>query len=398
MRKFLLFMSLALSGLGALSSSAYAQGPTPTVVAVLGIQSVEGDDALAQQLSEALRTSAKERNTWRVLDTSASVQQLSLAHGCNSLDATCLTSISRSLGVTKIVFGTLKRTNRSTDYDFFLKLSIFDLASRQIDYTVNNTVERSVADSGNFNQIAAKSMMELSERPKLGAIIIQVQEPANAEVRVDGNLVLSEDGNAEVTANVPPGRHQLVVAAPGYTTFNRALEVEAGEKTRVTVSLQEQDTAASEDDSESSEVNWLGWGAIGLGAVFLGLSTYSFLRVYAIDNDADIEMYRNLPGLEDDVCTAANNGFTGNPPDPNVDVDRVASLCDEADMLEVLQYVFLAAGVVSVGVGITILVLDDDDDKPKDEFEEEYAALKPRLELLPKFGRNYAMLNATLRF
>lgn len=397
MKNLTTYLGLTLIGFGTLISSAFAQSPAPTVVAVLGIQSVEGDDTLAQQLSDALRASAKEHGGWRVLDTSASVQQLSLAHGCNSLDTACLTSISRSLGVTKIVFGSLKRTNRSTDYDFFLKLSIFDVASRQVEYTVSNTIERSVAESENLSQIAAKYMAELSSKPKLGAIVIKVQEPSNAEVRVDGNLVLSEDGNAEVTASVQPGHHQLVVAAPGYQSFTRDIDVAAGEKTRVTVSLQEQDAAAIPDDSESSEINWLGWGTIGLGAVFLGLSTYSFLRVYAIDNDADMEMYRNLPGLEEDVCTAANSGFTGNPPDPNVDVDRVASLCDEADTLEVLQYVFLAAGIVSVGLGITLLVLDDDDESPTDEFDEEYA-LKPRLELLPQVGRNYAMLNATLRF
>ncbi len=397
MKNHIILTILYLVALENFATIAHAQATTPTTVAVLGIQSIEGDDALAQKLSDALRASAKQHNGWQVLDKSASVQQLSLAHGCTSLDTICLASISRSLGVTKTIYGTLKRTNHSNDYDFLVKLNIFDLQSRQAEYVLSNTLPRSSLESGDLGPIASKYIAELISRPKTGTIIVQVKEPEQAEVRIDNNLVLSEGGKKEVSSTIPVGRHTLVVSAPGYNTFTRTLEVKSEEKTHVSVSLQElEDTETG--NSSSSEINWVGWGAIGLGAIFLGMSTYSFLRVYAIDNDADMEMYRGLSGFNGrDICSAAENGFTGNPSDPTVDVDRVASLCDESELLEVLQYVFLGAGIVSIGVGVAVLLLDDDDDNKTDNPDSEYAS-RPRLEIVPHVGRNYAMFNASLRF
>lgn len=381
------------------SARADAQAKPPATVAVLGIQSIEGDDALAQNLSDALRAQAKQRSNWQVLDKSVSVQQLSLAHGCNSLDNVCLTSISRSLGVAKTIYGTLKRTNRSSDYDFFLKLNIFDLDSRQIEYVLNATVPRSVLESRDLTKIASQYIVELAQRPSTGSIVVRVNEPENAEVRLDGNLVLGGDRSSEVTATVPEGRHELVVSAPGYNSFNRTIEIRRKDTTRVTVALEVQSDESDDSNHSSSEATWLGWGTLGLGAVFLGLTAYSMLRVYAIDNDADMDMYRGLPGLAGrNICGAAKDGFTGTPPNSSVDPGRVASLCDEADLLQVLQYVFLGVGVVSIGVGITLLMLDGDDGDSTEEADDDYYAKAPRLEIMPLVGRNYAVLNASLRF
>jgi hypothetical protein len=66
-------------------------------VVVLGIRSVEGDDDVANDLTEQLRGAARGMEGWSVSSTAVSVAQMSLAHGCEELDAACLTEIAQGL-------------------------------------------------------------------------------------------------------------------------------------------------------------------------------------------------------------------------------------------------------------------------------------------------------------
>ncbi|QQR90537.1 MAG: PEGA domain-containing protein [Myxococcales bacterium] len=389
------FFLLLILGGTVLPSKSQAKGRPQ--IAVLGIQSMEGDDDYAHRLSIALRSKATQVSEWNVLRLNSSIQQLSLAHGCTNTDNGCLTAIARSLGVDTIIYGILRRSNHSGDFDFLLSLQVFSLATRHIEFSINRTISPYETKSGNVDKLAAECIAQLVERPNLGSIAVEVLNTNKAEVRISGNLLLSSNGKDFTAGQTPIGKHKLVVSAPGYETLEKEIEVDSHEQTQVRVTLIKSDSSSGSSDTASSELVWLGWGSIALGGVFLGLSGYSMLRLYTIDHDADLVAYRELPGLgSQDVCQAAANGFVPSGNASEIDVQRVTSLCDEADTLEVLQYVFLGLGIAGVGAGITMLVINAQDDDHKDNsLSDEREAT---FALQPSVGRNRAMLNAFIRF
>ncbi len=68
-----------------------------------------------------------------------------------------------------------------------------------------------------------------------GAVEVRVQ-PASATVTIDGAAWLSSDPGLFVV-QLPPGRHHVEVAAPGYRTFTADIDVVVGETTPLNVSL-----------------------------------------------------------------------------------------------------------------------------------------------------------------
>jgi hypothetical protein len=68
-----------------------------------------------------------------------------------------------------------------------------------------------------------------------GMVEIHVQ-PANASLTIDGAAWLSSDPGLFVV-QLPPGRHHVEVAAPGYRTFTTDIDVAVGATTPLNVSL-----------------------------------------------------------------------------------------------------------------------------------------------------------------
>src|SRR5205814_9751163 len=100
----------------------------------------EGDDEIANDLTEQLRSAARAVAGWNVSKTAVSMAQMSLAHGCDDVDAVCLSEIAKGLSADRIVYGMLRRTSARTDYDYALTLGLFDGGAREIVRTVNDTI------------------------------------------------------------------------------------------------------------------------------------------------------------------------------------------------------------------------------------------------------------------
>ena len=80
-----------------------------STVVLLGLRSVEGDDEFANQLTAALREQAAKLGTWEVSDRNVSLAQMSLAYGCEELDAACLTEIAVGLQANRCSMPIAKR-------------------------------------------------------------------------------------------------------------------------------------------------------------------------------------------------------------------------------------------------------------------------------------------------
>jgi len=122
--------------------------------------------------------------------------------------------------------------------------------------------------------------------------------------------------------------------------------------------------------------NWVGVGLAAGGVAAFAATAGVLIRIGDIEDDPDYADYReeHVP-IGRDACEEAREGTPfGAPPRQ---VDRVASLCDEADTLQVLQFVLFGTGLAASGVGLWLML--DWNDAEEDDPEVE-ARLSPRID------------------
>jgi hypothetical protein len=382
-----------------------------TSAAVLGLRSLEGDDELANDLTEQLRSASRAVEGWSVSSTAVSMAQMSLAHGCDEIDASCLSEIAKGLKADRIIYGTIRRTSARDDYDFALSLYLFDAETSSIARQVEKTMTRNQTDFQSLAAVADKLVARLSSTATGGGVEIQANV-SDAEVTVNGQSVgVTHDGALHLT-DLQPGKYRIEIHKEGYTPNTSTVSVVEGADASITAVLSPlaaPNSGVASTPHEGHHLAWLGWSLIGLSVASLAGTGVSLAIVDGVNHDPLYLKYRgavylgnqmaqarNLPqDVVHDVCTAADNGshYTLTPSD----VSDVRSKCHTAATFEVLQWVFLGAAIASGATG-TYLVLTADPGKGGPQEEGEALAQPPRLSLRPAFGPGSAQLSATLRF
>src|SRR6185503_7099121 len=98
-----------------------ARADAPSV-AVLGIEAVDVPDALAQQLSESLRQRLAATAGIRLLPGKDLIE-IKMIFGCDGEVPACMAQAGKSLGVDKLLYGSLKKAGRGgTHLNVTLKL------------------------------------------------------------------------------------------------------------------------------------------------------------------------------------------------------------------------------------------------------------------------------------
>ena len=69
-----------------------------------------------------------------------------------------------------------------------------------------------------------------------GTLAVRVQ-PADAEIRIDGDLWDRPEGDARLTLEVSTGTHRVEIRRPGHVTYESTVQVRSGEVTTLNVSL-----------------------------------------------------------------------------------------------------------------------------------------------------------------
>jgi hypothetical protein len=131
---------------------------------------------------------------------------------------------------------------------------------------------------------------------------------------------------------------------------------------------------------------------VGLGAALAAATIYSWVRIKQINDSDDYLAYRGqfrpagAPDGISDACAAAADGKLTRRDPSKADLERSArSLCDEADVLQKLQYAFLGGAVVGAGVGTYLLVTSRDHTPAS-------------VSIAPRFGTGTALVEASFRF
>jgi hypothetical protein len=398
-----------------LLAAAAATARADTSVVVLGLRSIEGDDDVANDLTGQLRSSARAIEGWTVSSAAVSMAQMSLAHGCDDIDAACLSEIAKGLRADKVIYGTIRRTSAHDDYAFAINLNLFDATTGSISRSVDDTLVRGQTDFQALAPRAEKLLARLSSNTAGGGIEIQANV-ADAEVTINGQQVGTTHEGALKLAGLQPGRYRIEIRKGGYAPHVSTVSVTEGEDTSIAAVLSlaggQAPIGAIETDTGVRPANghhlaWLGWTLIGVGVVSLGGMGASLGVIDGINNSPLYLRYRdavargnkraeadNSPqDIVKDVCKAADAG-NGYGTFTDAKLKDVQSKCHTAATFEVLQWVFLGTAVVSGAIG-TYLVLSADSGEPGPA---EHARLRRTFTLQPSVGPRSAEVSATLRF
>ena len=387
-----------------------AAGADASVV-VLGLRSLEGDDEFANSMTEALRGAAKTVEGWRLLERAVSMAQMTLAHNCEDIDASCLSEIARGLEADRVIFGTVRRTAARQKFDYEVTVSLFNGSTHTIAGTETQTIERDLAKQ---KKTLAKQGQMLITRlsasdANAGRLTVEVNV-LNAEVRLDGQMIGQTQDGKLTLETVTPGEHSLEVSATGHQVHTQTINISPADQSIVSVTLErtpdptevavapEQATSASTEPESRSSLAWLGYTLIGVGAASaIAWGTSMYMIEFQYNRDKTYKDYKDAYGNRaQDACDAALGGNNAGGMLDAAQLSDFQSRCRTGRTFQTLQWVFLGAAVVTSGIGAFVLISESG------KSDSGQARLKPppapRFALDPLIDRRSLALQATLRF
>lgn len=384
-----------------IASPAFAE----TTAVILGVRSVEGDDDVAHDITQALRVAAASKSGWSLSESEVSMAQMMLANGCEEVDAACLSQIAKGLAVARLVYGTVRRNSAQAEYDYDLTVSLFDAERSTIARTLNQTIPRAQAGFRSMGDRAEHIILQLSSVGREGVIVVAANVPA-AAVRLDDEPVGETSEGLLRLEGVSPGEHRVEIQASGYAPHTTRVTLAPGGEASVQAELAAVATEAPAGrvdtgaPSGGGDLEWLGWTLVGVGAASLVGMGASALVVNGVQDDPLFVKYKTRIAADNaragfqavkDVCVEADRGLPHGL--EASEVEEVASMCSRADTFEVLEWVFLGTAIVAGGAGAYILVTSE----PGSDAGEARARA-PALSLRPIFDGQTAAVNASLRF
>jgi hypothetical protein len=318
-----------------------------------------------------------------------------------------LSEIAKGLQADRLLFGTVRRTGTQPKkgFDYEVSVSIFNAGTRSIGATETQAVTRAEAKAKKLATRAEPMIAKLASADTgSGTLSVQVNV-ANAEIKLDGQVVGQTRDKSLVLEGLKEGEHNLEITAIGHLTHEQKILVASGQRTEIKVSLEpvpeptaEEAPVAAFGPTEGeggSNVSWLGYTLIGVGAASLAGWGVSMYLVNDTNKDQRFVDYKGaFPRSTDDVCDLADSNNTAGGRVSAAQLSDVKSLCSRGRTFNLLQWVFLGAGVLTASVGTFIVVSESGSS------EEQTAKLKhaPQLTLSPEVGRGTLALHGQLRF
>lgn len=341
-------MGALLTLLSTLALSAPATASAQSVI-VLGIRSLDGDDEFARNLTGALRHAASQVSDWEVSDREVTLAQMALAHGCDDPNPSCMAEIADSLSAERVIYGDVRRTSAEAQFDFSVSLHLFNAESDQVERSVADTIPSIRTDIDDLREPVRRYVAELAGAPRTGTL--RVVALPGAEIFVDGEAVGVADAEGQlVVEDLEPGTRNVRIAAEGHDAYTSQVALEPYEEASLEADLQAIGGGGGGGGGEFPTGIVVG---AGLLAISVGLAAgwiWSWNRVTnEIQNDpAFVSARAAQPETVDNICATIAPGDAG--------YNTVTGLCNEADTLEPLQFVFAVSAAAVAGVGLYFLL------------------------------------------
>jgi hypothetical protein len=311
-----------------------------------------------------------------------------------------MADIAATLEVDRLIYGTVLRAGEEVQ----LALFNFYAVTGHVESSIEHKVRAAELQEPALDATIGTLLRRLAGEKVAGMLRITGDTPG-AKVSLDGEDMGALDVRGELLlTEVAAGPHQVVVEAPSGRK-EQSVNVVEGTTATVRVVLRAPATLriSKEEQTEDFEQpgprrgRWrrpVGWTAVGLAGAFAVGTVITWVGLDQINKDPDLRAYRGLytrPGQENGTADVCREAKDHTQEIKNASADRIAlegsarDLCNRADTLELLQYVFIGAAVASGGVGAYLLLTTPKDNGPKVSFR-------------PRIRGHEASISATVRF
>ncbi|MBI5501173.1 MAG: PEGA domain-containing protein [Deltaproteobacteria bacterium] len=347
-------------------------------VTVLGLRSLEGDEALAERVTGFLRQFITSRGLDTVSERSQTLEQmLLLTETCGEdVDTRCMREIAEMLGADEVVYGFIARMpGEDGRFTYAIDVRRYSTESRRDLESASGSLEPNRQGTANLQILANTLLDTLWERQAETTLIVQSNQP-DAAVYLDGNLVGRTAAEPLWLGDVAAGEHEVLVEKDGFDPWERVVDVADGQYRLLEAPLTSEGgtTVAvgpgpdegggtepppplpppgGEDDEGGIWSDWHFWTGVGSVAAGLGLAGGGLglsLGISDMQDDPQFVNYRHAHPTSPDVCQDAKD-------DP--DASYIRDICDTAATYQIVQFVLYGLGAAAAGVGIYFLVVTD---------------------------------------
>lgn len=381
-------------------SAAFAE----VTVTILGLRSAAADEQMAQDVTEALRRAASTapHGGITISNRQNQLSQLLVVFDCEDPTPSCMQEIGRSLNSQRLIYGLVEPESGRANSGYALTLRYFNVDSGQVERDLREVIPRNIGDQALADQ-AGRFLNALAGTARRGELALR-SNVEGARVRVGTRDVGTTTRQPLVIRDLEPGEVALEVSREGYEPFRQTVSIEAGQTREVSAELSPLEaqpggeptvgggdvTPPGGDEplptptpTRRRNLSWIGYTLIGVAAGFGGLGLWSSLEVNQTRNDADLRAHFRQG---DNICDTSPLEATG-----PYDVETAQEMCDDAELFEVLQFVFYGLAAASLGFGIWVAVRETRRSREPD-------AEALRLTIEPVALREGGAVTATLTF
>jgi hypothetical protein len=200
--------------------------------AVLGLEALEGvPESIATEITDALRQRIAATKGYQLVQGKDLVE-VKLVFSCSDEAPACMSQASKSMGASKLVFGSVKKTGG----DYVVTLKLLDANRGTVENWETETVPKKRADQAAFRSLAPAWLAGLTNKGAGGNLQVRANVSGGA-VSLDGNRVGVTGSEPVVIPDVAPGRHEVSVEKSGYTTTKQEFTLAAGQSLPLSLAL-----------------------------------------------------------------------------------------------------------------------------------------------------------------
>jgi TolB-like protein len=345
------FGTLVVAAATLAAGSAWAAAESDTPLAVLALEAHDGSDLVASEITEALRQRVAGTKGFTLVQGKDLVE-IKLVFGCSDEAPACMAQAGKSLGATKLLFGSVKRLGA----DLVITLKLLDVSRGVVESSLTEAIVKRRADATSVRPLTAKWITRLAGRSSTGSLAVRANV-GGASVSLDGVVVGTTGDKPLAISDVAPGKHEVAVEKSGFTKTRQEFTLGSGQSLPLSLSLSPLSLGAADnadpvvitqpgdepDDDADSNSRTL--ARVGFWTALVGASVSAALAL-KFGNDVrrinrELDNFRRYPCPNTMSMLCDDQGRAAIPLNPQMQLDS-SRKTDEGNRAQTMQWVFVA--------------------------------------------------------